>query len=131
MATITLSIQETEEYFCNALCNGLGIVSDYGLELIYKSEEYNAAKSALQNAKPGNAVCYEDILMQILKDGGTLTLNDLGGEEAAATITLKDVHERMNTIPMNHLMEMINEEDDAETADVIIQTVFLCDVVYG
>jgi len=41
------------------------------------------------------------------------------------------VRERVEKTPMRHLMNMINENDDAETADVIIQQVFLNEIVYG
>ena len=69
--------------------------------------------------------------MEILKGGGKLKLVDNEGGEDDAVITLQDVHVRVNKTQMNHLMNMINEEDDAITADVILQTVFLNDIVYG
>jgi hypothetical protein len=131
MASINLSIQEIEEIFYSALCNSLSLIGGYGLELDWKPAEYQAAKAKLQSASPNEALCFEDILMEILRSGGTLTLTDFEGGEDATTITLKDVHERMSKVPMQRIMDMINEEDDAETGDVIIQTIFLGEVVYG
>ena len=64
-------------------------------------------------------------------------LKELGFQEkffsyyVDAIITLKEVHNRVALTPLNHLTNMINENDDAETADVILQTVFLQDIVYG
>ena len=125
---IELTNQESETYFHNALCNGLHYISDYGLELTYSEIDYIAAEKRL---KATTEVCYEDVLMEILKGGGKLKLVDNEGGEDDAVITLQDVHVRVNKTQMNHLMNMINEEDDAITADVILQTVFLNDIVYG
>jgi hypothetical protein len=123
---ITLTNQESENYFYNALCNGLHYISDYGLDLNYSKEDYTAAKGRLKIV-----MCYEDVLMEILRGGGKLILTDNEGGEDDAVITLKEVHERVSNTQLNHLMNMINEEDDTITADVILQTVFLNDIVYG
>lgn len=125
---IELTNQESETYFHNALCNGLHYISDYGLKLTYSEIDYIAAEKRL---KATTGVCYEDVLMEILKGGGKLKLVDNEGGEDDAVITLQDVHVRVSKTQMNHLMNMINESDDAETADVILQTVFLNDIVYG
>jgi hypothetical protein len=129
---ITLTQKESEEHFFNALCNGLSYVeSGYGLELVYDNALYKQTKELLEKINPKSSVCYEDILMAILKDGGSLSLQDNEGDEELHTITLKDVHERVQKTPTRHLMDAINERDDAATADVIIQTVFLGEVIYG
>jgi len=129
---ILLTQKESEEHFYNALCNGLGYVeSGYGLELKYDGAVYIETKNVFQKSNPEIAVCYEDILMGILKDGGSLSLKDNEGDEELHTITMKDVHERVQKTPTRHLMDAINETDDAITADVIIQTVFLGEVIYG
>jgi hypothetical protein len=73
---------------------------------------------------------HEDVLMQILKDGGRLNLYDMESEEDNI-ITLSDVHERVANTPIEHLMDMVAERDDATTSDVIIQQVFLNDVIFG
>jgi hypothetical protein len=132
--TITLTPQEAESHFYNALCNGLGYIGDYGLELTYDDADYKAAKQNIlkdRTAADISVVCYEDILMQILRDGKSLTLVDNEGGEDPAEITILHIHERVAKTPLRHLMDAINENDDAETADVILQTVFLGDIVYG
>ena len=126
--TIKLSKQESEEYFYNAICNGLGYVeSGYYLELRYNEEEYKQSADKLK--KEGNSPCYEDIIMEILRQGHKINLYDLEGEEDHI-ISLKDVHEKVENTQLNYLMEMINEEDDADTADVILQTVFLGGIIF-
>ena len=123
---ITLSTQESEEYFYNALCNGLGYMGGYGLSIDYNANEYKAAKEKLTNP------CYEDVFMQMLRDGGTLTLVDIECDgEYTRSITINDIHERVQKTDIRHLMDMIKENDDAITADVIIQTVFFNEVIFG
>jgi hypothetical protein len=72
--------------------------------------------------------------MEMLRMGYSLIMVDEegdGDEDSNSTITLKDVHERVSKAPVRHLMDMINENDDAETADVIIQQVFFNDIIFG
>jgi hypothetical protein len=131
---IMLTPQESEEYFYNALCNGLGYVSSYGISLDYSDEDYADAKKKLGVERPDFFPCFEDVLMEMLRMGYSLIMVDDegdGDEENNSTITLKDVHEKVSKAPVRHLMDMINENDDAETADVIIQQVFFNDIIFG
>jgi len=127
---IKLTKEEAEQYFFNALCNGLGYVqSGYGIELTYTKGDYVKAKKSLQE-KTKDA-CHEDVLLEILRTGGALKMVDHESGEDTKVITLADVHERVAKTPIRHLTDMINENDDATTADVIIQTVFYEDVIFG
>ena len=64
--------------------------------------------------------------------GGSLTFVDIECEgEYTRTISLADVHKRVAKTPIDHLMDMIKETDDAVTADVLIQTVFFEDIIFG
>ena len=130
---IKLTPQESEEYFYNALCNGLGYTtSGYGLSLDYSDEDFADAKTKMGIDKPGILPCFEDVLMEMLRMGKTLTMVDEEGEgDNNSTITLKDVHERVSNTPARHILDMINEDDDADTADVIIQTVFFNEIIFG
>jgi len=123
---ITLTPQESEEYFFNAMCNGLGYVTDYGLGLDYEQKEYTEAKEKLTNP------CYEDVLMQILRDGNRITMVDVEGEgDMTRSICLQDIHERVQNTPHEHLMDMVDGNDDVVTADVILQTVFFSEIIFG
>jgi hypothetical protein len=127
---ITLTPQESEEYFYNALCNGLDYIQGYGIVLKTQQSQYEAAKQSLK-AK-GVSPCYEDVLMEILRQNGKLKLKDIEGEGSMdAEITLADVHERVQSTPLAHLVAMINETDDADTADVILQHTFYQDIIFG
>ena len=133
MPKITLTKEESEKYFYNSLCNGLSQMSGYGLEYDFKDTDYiQAKKSLLKNEKQSNGLCIEDVLMEILRNGKKITFNDIEGEgEYTKSITLEDVHNKVILTPMVHLINMIEENDDADTADVILQTVFFGKVIFG
>jgi len=123
---VILTNRESEELFYISLCNGGEYICGYGLELDYSDYDYEKAKSKLESS------CYEDILMQILRDGGELELADHECDgEYNKSITLKDVHNKVQETPLKHLIDAINENDDACTADVILQTVFYGEIIFG
>ena len=129
---IILEPQESEEMFHNALCNGLSYISSHGLILEADEQDYQAAKQSLKSKNPDRGICYEDVLLEVLRIGKSLTLIDEEGDgDNNSTISLSDVHERVSQTPIDHLTNMITENDDAETADVIIQTVFYQDIIFG
>lgn len=126
---IKLSKSESEKIFHNSLCNGSQIAY-YGLSIDYKQTEYNKSKKSLEKAN--QSLCYEDVWMKMLKDGYSLTIVDSEGEgHYTKSIVLADVHARVELTPTRHLMDAINEQDDGDTADVILQTVFFKDIIFG
>jgi len=127
---INLTHEESEAHFYNAICNGLGELKYYDLDLDYDAKEYKAAKQQFNNKQPDTQACWEDVLMEMLRSGNTLWIVDENDNERHP-ITLDLVHERVQQTPVNHLMNAINENDDATTADCIIQTVIYGEVIYG
>ena len=130
---IVFTPTEAENLFYDALCNALNYVeSGYDLELVYSDTDYNTAKSNLKAQKGDNiGICYEDILMQILRDGNRLELKDHDAECYTRSITLADVHEKVALTPFEHLLDAINENGDASTGDCILQSVFFGEVIFG
>jgi len=123
---ISLTNELSEEIFYNALCNSLDYMcSSYGLDLKYKQSDYKNAKDKLSSP------CFEDVLMQMLRDGIKIGLKDLEGGEDTVYITLDTIHERVKNVPLHHLLAMIDEIDDADTGDVVLQIVFLNEIIYG
>lgn len=123
---IKLTPEKSEEYFYNALCNGLGYMSGYGLRFDWNPKEYEKSREKLKNP------CYEDVFMQMLRDDYKLTFVDEECDgEYTRTIGLKEVHERVQNTDAEHLLNMVNENDDAMTADVILQTVFFEEIIFG
>ena len=125
---VTLTPEESEEIFYNSLCNGHEIAY-YGLSLETVEKQYTEAKKRL--LEKGESPCLEDVWMEILRGGGKLTLIDSENGMEPSIIRLADVHERVQEAPINHLMDAINEQDDGITADVILQTVFYKEVIFG
>ena len=109
-----------------------GYISGYGLVLEADEQDYKAASKKLKSEKPNEVICYEDVFLEVLRMGKPLSLIDEEGDgDNNSTISLSDVHERVSQTPISHLTNMITENDDAETADVIIQTVFYQDIIFG
>lgn len=144
--SISLSPQKSEELFYNSLCNGLQELGHYGLELDYTVKDYEKARKTLQaKLDAGNypkemyifkdekpKACFEDVLMEILRNGDKLKVIDHEGEGSYdSTIVLSDVHARVQKTQINHLNDAIEQNDDAVTADVILQTVFFEDIIFG
>ena len=124
---ISLTNELSEEIFFNALCNSLGYMcSSYGLDLKYKESDYRKAKAKLSTP------CFEDVLMQMIKDGMVFGITDLEWEgEDDVFITLESIHERVKNVPLDHLLDMINGNDDATTGDVVLQTVLYNEIIFG
>ena len=123
---VSLTNELSEEIFYNALCNSLDYMcSGYGLDLKFKQSDYNNAKAKLSSP------CYEDVLMQMLRDGSKIGLKDLEGGMGTEYITLDTIHERVKNVPITDLLDMIDRNDDAVTGDVVLQIVFLNEIMYG
>ena len=127
---ILLTPQESEQHFYDAMCNGLNELGYYDLELDYDDNEYHETKHKLNAVSPGILVCYEDVLMEMLREGKSLHIVDVN-EDERFPITLQLVHDRVQETPHRHLMDSINERGDATTADCILQTVIYGEVIYG
>jgi hypothetical protein len=134
MAKITLTIEEKEEFFYNALCNGLDYCSYWG-SFYWDSGTYQEVKTDLwikakvENPFTHDPICHEEVLMGIIQNGGTLCCTDENDE--LHEITLKTIHERMEDVPMRVLVDIIEEVDDATSADIVLQTVTLGGIIYG
>jgi hypothetical protein len=130
---IVLTPKEAETYFLNSLCNARGYMRGYGLEIDIDgtSKNYEKAKKSLKE-KGEEVIGYESVWMEVLRLGGTITCKDFENDgEYTRTISIKDIHERVEKTPAEWLLQMHNEEDDATTADCILQTVFFEEIIFG
>ena len=128
---IKLTPVETERVFYDALCNGLDYISGYGLRLNWNSDEYVKAKNDLLD-EWADMICREDVWIRMLKNGGSLTLEDLECDgEYDSTITIAEVHDRVTLAPEESVISMLREDGDAGTADLIIQSVFYQEIIFG
>ena len=130
---ITLDKRESATFFYNALCNGLQYVYEYGIELDNSKAEYNTAKAKLKSFEriwDNGSECYEDVLMVMLCTCG-LKFKDRECGMDDVTIHIDDLEERMSQVPAKWILQMECENDDAETADVIIQCCLYGEIVFG
>jgi hypothetical protein len=131
---IKLTKKESEEIFYTSLCNavGTGYMEGYGLRLTCDRSEYKDCRDHLQRTNPDTEICYEDILMQVLRDGGKLTfVDDECDGEYTSSVSLTDVHERVKNVEPQVLVNFNEEQDDASDADMVLQTVFFGEVIFG
>lgn len=131
---INLTNQEKEEMFYAALCNavGTGYMDGYGIEMECDRSQYKSSKEHLLEMDPNKFICYEDVLMQVLRDGGELTFIDHEGDgDMTRSIALQDVYERMSKVPSTTIMNFNSLNDDAEDADILLQTIFFEEVIFG
>ena len=95
---VSLTKKESEDFFYRSLCNINGYLG-FGSEIECDIQQYKNAKEKLEKSLRKDPICYEDILMEILRSGGTLTWKDYEGhDEFTKTITLKDVHKKCTKI---------------------------------
>ena len=125
---IKLESSEVQELIFNALCNGLGYISSYGLSVQMLKEEYNLAKKSVGFL---TTICYEDVLMAHLKGGNTLNFFDSEQEEIVGFNLLTANKNLEKPSCVSAVLDMVNEDDDAVTADVILQHCLYGEVIFG
>lgn len=128
MAKLVLTQEEALKAFYDSLCNvyGTGWFEGYGLEWDWDDAAYDAAKAKLESP------CIEDVLLQIIKDGGEIRVNDIEGDgDQNAKFTLETITANIDTVPFDHMADYLNENDDISTADVILQSILYREVVFG
>ena len=126
---IILTPEESEKHFHNALCNSSDL-AQIG-EFDYDEKDYAESKKNWKEKNPKETACIEDVWMQMLRDKKKLKFVDNSGYGMSRNLTLKMVHNRVAKTPIRHLMDTINESDDAITAYVILQQVLFNEQVFG
>jgi hypothetical protein len=129
------SIKMTEgfkrEVLFNSLCNGLGQLYAYGLELIFNDDDYTEAKkSYYERTKKISGACYEDILLEILTMGKHITFLDNETDEVFY-LTFDLAMQNLDKLEVERVIQLIDESDDGETADVVLQTCLFGEIVFG
>lgn len=114
------------------LCDGLHYFGGYGIDIGYDKADYKKAKEQLVTENK-ETVCFEDVIMRVLQNGGGLKFSDIEGEgENDAILFLnEETYSRFKLIPIERLLKVINEEYDAEDADVVIQTLVYGEILFG
>lgn len=124
----TVELEETEVFdvLHAILCDGLYGLSNSGLTLEYEDADYKEAKAKLTSP------CREDVWLQILKDGKSITFTDNEGSEEDAVLTLaKAIEGLKNPKIADEVREIVEGNYDANTGDTVIQYILFGEVVYG
>ena len=131
IVSIKLTDGFKKEIIYNALCNGLGQLQCYGLELIFNDEDYTEAKkSYYERTKKIAGACYEDILMEILTMGKHLSFLDNETDEIFH-LSFELALSNLDKLEVERVIQLIDETDDGETADVVLQTCLFGEIIFG
>lgn len=119
----------------NAMCNGWNEMLHFGLECDYDGDHYAAARDALIAAgKTEKELCFEDILIQLVRDGKSITVYDIEEDEEPQPVgylSLATLNANWDKVPPRILLSYINEEDDAWTAVDFMQAISMGEITRG
>ena len=131
IVSIKLTEDFKKEILLNSLCNGLGQLQAYGLELIFNDEDYTEAKKSYYKRNNQNSVaCYEDILLEILTNGKHLSFLDNETDEIFH-LSFELALSNLDKLEVERVIQLIDETDDGETADVVLQTCLFGEIIFG
>lgn len=130
---IILNKEEVVEIIFNSLCNGLAYIRAYGLSVNITNSDYDKAKEEVMVLLDNSSVCItvEDILIHHLKMGRRLPFWDEEGEEYSSFDLQKAIKNLQDEGAAKWIMQMLNEEDDAVTADCILQFCLYGEIIFG
>lgn len=111
------------------LCNDGGMLASCGIEIEYDKEDYASAKQAL--VAEGVSVCFEDVLFKIVLMGKLWRIYDSENEEYLDSVGINELRTNIRKMPVRWWFQFVEENDDAETANVALQYAIFGDVVYG
>jgi len=120
-----------KEIIYNSLCNGLGQLQCYGLELLWNDEDYiEAKKSYYKRIDKISGACYEDILMELITMEKKVVFEDTETEEFF-DFKLSNALMNLDNLPMWAIIQILEENDDAVTADVVLQYCLFNEIIFG
>ena len=141
---IEITQPAVEKMIYCALCNavGTGYIDGYGIVIDYDEAAYDKAKKKLKEFPTllmdhsvlveDLTICFEDILLQMLRDGEELKmLDEEEGNEQIGKMTLRSAMSSINSVPGRTISKFLSEQDDAEDGDVLLQYLFLGKLVYA
>lgn len=125
--------QEILDIFENVISNGaLGYMQSYGFEI--EMPDYDEAKKFLKSSLPNTDICYENVVMAMLSDGGGIHFIDEECDgEYSRILTEEGILQafKSNQIP-SHLVKQMHDEDyDAETCDQVLQYILFGELVFS
>jgi len=135
---IVLSDKELISVIHSALCNGLDYISGYQMSVQMTKDTYQEAKASIKEEERSEfnqyfkgTICIEEVLVKHLSNGNTLNFWDGTTEEVVGFDLAKAKENLQNEDVTEHVLSMLNETDDAITADCILQSAIFGDIIYG
>ena len=127
---LNLTQQEIETVLLDCFCNGgLGELYQSGVDYTYNKEKYQQFKV--------EGACYEDNLLNLLKNGGRLKFVDVEGDNEVFFLTLNSAKEKLTEIEDANIIEKVkdilseNGNADAWHGYEILQFVLFGEIIYG
>ena len=131
IVSIKLTEDFKKEILLNSLCNGLGQLQAYGLELTFNDEDYTEAKKSYYQRNNQNSVaCYEDIILEILTNGKQISFLDHETDEIFY-LSFEMALSNLDKLEVERVIQLIDESDDSETADIVLQTCLFGEIIFG
>jgi hypothetical protein len=127
-----LTDKQKLEFFHRALCN----VQGYGqIRVGLAEQEIDDAKKHAKVFSPAGdwdtTACIEDVFMAHLVDKRSFVLYD-EYEMESITLTYEEIMTNIdNGLPVESAIAFIQEQDDAITADEILQAAAFGEIIYG
>lgn len=115
----------------DCLCDGLHYFSGYGIDVKVSDAAYIDARAMIK--EEGVTICFEDVWVQVLKNGRSIVFLDVEGEgEMNGYLSLSEATlNNFQKVPFANIINLLNEEYDAVDCDVILQTLVWGEVVFG
>jgi hypothetical protein len=131
--TTTMEINiDIREMLDAILSDGLHYFGGYGIEVAYDSAEYRDAKQSLLDANSNSIYSFEDILTQIVMRGGALHFIDVEGDgEYTTYLNLDLIKQNLPKVDKAVLIQTMDGDGDAGTADTVLQQLLYGEVIFG
>lgn len=103
-----------------ALCNGMYYFDAYGIVTkIVDPKAYKAIDTDIR----------EDRMIKYIADGGVIEILD--GDETVGNLSLATLEANFDKVPKGTILDFLQENDDADTADIFLQVIAFGEVTYG
>lgn len=135
--TNTPRIELTKEKFTDllylSLCDGLHYFSSYGLNFYYNDEDYAKAKNEIKFGEKQNfdwRICWQDVLIKMLELKLPISIIDEETGEYNVALDIDELYSNVHLVPLHNLVNIIDENYDAEDCDAFLQCVFFKEIVF-
>lgn len=137
--TLTITREGMLDLFCDALCGGS--IGFGCITLDCEQEVYDAARERVKILKAATpedyivqAVCYEDVLTEVLRVGDKLYYMDYDSYDDLnnkVEFDLEHLMDNFHSVESWVMDQILSEDYDSVTTDNLLQGLLLGEIVYG